>query len=94
MTKFKQGSWYFAGNGYDDMVYIVGFNKNGIIWKRTSGKKFTSKYTECATGHKYFFTNNGKKVYSWNISSLHELRKNDLLKNLAKELEGRKIYGN
>lgn len=92
MNKFKKGSWYFAGNGYDDMVYIVGFKKAGIVWKRVNGKTYTSKYAEAATGHMYFWTNNGKKVYSWNISNLHELRKNDLLKNLAKELNERKIY--
>lgn len=92
MTKFKTGSWYFAGYGFDDMVYIVGFCKSGIIWKRANGKKFTSKYAECATGHNYFWTNNGKKVYSWNISNLHELRKNDLLKNLSKELKEKKTY--
>lgn len=90
MAKFKAGSYYFIGSNYDDILQIVEINKNRIIWKRKTGKKFTSKYKEDVTSHQYFYTNDGKRVYSWNISSLHELRKDNLLKKLADELKGRR----
>lgn len=85
-NKFKAGSRYFEGDSLDNVIKIVSITDNGVIWTRGKGKRF-ARFLSPSSEYQCFLTDKKKRVWSWNISSLHELRKNDFLKNLANELK-------
>lgn len=90
MTKFKQGKKYYVGDSLSDTITIHRVLKDGVIYSLGNNSKKLYAHVNATVGaeHQMLRIKKNMYVFSWNISGLHELRKNDFLKKLATELHG------